>query len=167
MAYGVRIGKISDIRKVACYCSNTAGGDLYAGRVVGLVYTDTTYSGDGTVTPTKDAAGYRGMGAAIDYAVGTASVVVGVLDWGPPAHKGYWSDGTWADVITRGPVAHALGSGTVEVKVALYPSTGVDGYVDDVTGDGTAPQGFVGYSLEAIADASTATVGIFVNTLFG
>jgi len=161
MGFGTIYGKTSDVRLVSCYCSNTDEAALYPGRVVALRYTDTTWSGDGDVTPELG----NGFGAAIDYTAATNSFVVGVL-----ACQRYgettFAHQSWAPVVTRGPIAEVTSTSTVAAAVAIFPDSGVDGHVNDETGDGTAPQGFVGYSITALnGGTSTGSISMFVNTL--
>jgi len=160
MGYGVMIGRVSDTRLVSVYCSNTASAALVKGKVAALRYTD-------TVTPSTPEENGTRFGAAVDYPSATNSVVVGVL-WGGTRGVTTWANASWGECVTRGPLALVYASGTVAAKVALYPSSLAAncGYVDDITGDGTAPHGYVGYSVGSVATAVTGSIAVFVNTLF-
>jgi len=170
MGFGTIYGKTSDIRLVSCYCSNTAAAALKAGYVVALRFTNTIYNVDSDTTNAvvRDEFG-KGFGQAVDYAVGTNSVVVGILAQNKFG-KTTWDDQGWALAVTRGPVAIAYASQTFTGKLIVLPSAiagNVGCVASDVVGDGKFPYGVVGYGLTGSAGEGTGTVAVFVNTMFG
>jgi len=165
MGFGTIYGKTSEMKLVSCYCSNTAEAAIRQGNVVALRFTDTTYSGDGDVMPELG----NGFGAAIDYAVSTNSVVVGVV---APAKHGETSyeHQQWAPVVTRGPLASVCCSQTFTGKLIVFPSVvaaNVGSVASDDEGDGKFPYGVVGYGLTGSTGEGTDTISMFVTTLFG
>lgn len=158
MAHGTIIAGASkgaaETRLISVYCSNTASGALTKKKVVGLRFTNTVHVS--TLI--------QGFGAAVDYTIAvTGSVVCGVLAGGKSSDTTF-ADGTWAQCITRGPVSSVYCSGTITAGDMLYPSATLDGYGYS-SATVLAPESYIGYPLEAIADNSTDSLHIYVHTL--
>ena len=157
MAYEGIVTKGTDERLRSVYCSNTDGNDLKVFRTVAWKHgSSSADTGDG-----------QGFGFAVDYAIATNSVVVGIL-WNPSSSITEYKHGHAGFAMARGVCPTASCWATCVAKYLGVPKDSKDGLLSDEIGAGTSAlynPGICGMFLATVSGTSTTTTSFYVSTL--